>query len=32
MLVGLDKGWEGSGGIVRHLLKCLDDEFEGKTI
>jgi hypothetical protein len=32
----LDKGWEGKGdgstGIVRHLLKHLDDESEGKTI
>jgi hypothetical protein len=26
------KGREGSGGIVRHLLKNLDDESEGKTI
>jgi len=25
-------GREGSGGIVRHLLKYLDDESEGKTI
>jgi len=34
---GLDKGWEvkgreGSADIVRHLLKNLDDESEGKTI
>jgi len=34
---GLDKGWEvkgreGSVDIVRHLLKNLDDESEGKTI
>ena len=29
VLVGLDKVWEGSGGIVRHLLKCLDVESEG---
>jgi len=34
---GLVKGWEvkgreGSTDIVRHLLKNLDDESEGKTI
>jgi len=34
---GLDKGCEvkervGSADIVRHLLKSLDDESEGKTI
>jgi hypothetical protein len=26
------KGREGSGGIVRHLLGNLDDEYEGKAI
>jgi len=34
---GLDKGWEmkgreGSVAIVRHLLKNLEGESEGKTI
>ena len=28
----LVSGWEGSGGIVRHLLENLDDESEGKAI
>ena len=29
--IGCMVGREGSGGIVRYLLKNLDDETEGKT-